>query len=597
MERIEYRIGLEDRAQHLYRVEARFPLDGAAHPHLDLRLPVWTPGSYLVREYGRHLQDLRVFTDTDEQLAVRKVAKATWRVALDGRASRRLVARYRVYAHELTVRTSHLDGTHAFWNGATLYLYLDELRGRPARVRVQAPPDWRVDTALEPDPQHPEAPEAPGAHAFLAPDYDALVDAPVEAGTQERLEFSVAGKPHAIAVWGRARFDRQRFVDDVKAICEAQAQLFGGLPYERYTFLLHLVPGGHGGLEHRSSATLLANPFAFAQEKKYHDLLELVSHEFFHLWNGKRIRPAALGPFDYQVENYTRSLWVVEGWTSYYDRLMLRRAGRIPAARWLEKLGEDLSRLERTPGRAGQSLEEASWDAWIKLYRPDENTVNSTVSYYLKGSIAALLLDLEIRRRTDHARTLDDALVRLWRLYQAEARGYSDDELQPLVEEAVGLRLDDFFARVVRGREELDLDGALAPFGLALERSLNGAKPDGDEGEPAWLGANLDQRGDRLKVTEALAGGPAQHHHLYAGDEIIAWDGWRVDEGGVKERLATHRPGDVVRLSVFRRDELRELEVTLGRRPLDKIEVVPAPGASDAEKAAYQRWLGEPFPD
>jgi predicted metalloprotease with PDZ domain len=593
---VDYHVSLAARAAHLYDVEARFPVAGAP-AELELRLPVWTPGSYLIREYARHLQGITVVDDEERPLPVRKVGKAAWRVRLGDRPTASVRARYRVYAHEVSVRTSHLDASHAFWNGATLFLYVEEQRALPARVTVDAPPGWEATCGLERDPERPLAFRAPAYDT--APDYDTLVDCPVEIGPHERVDFTAAGAPHALAIWGRGAFDRQKLVDDVTAIVEAQARLFGGVPYARYAFLVHLVPGGYGGLEHKNSATVLASPFGFAPEKKYQELLELLSHEFFHLWNGKRIRPEALGPFDYAREAHTRSLWVVEGWTSYYDRLFLRRAGRMSAARWLEKLGEDLTKLARTPGRAHQSVEESSFDAWIKLYRPDENSVNTTVSYYLKGSVVALLLDLEIRRRTQNARTLDDALRLLWHETERTGRGYADDALQPLVEEAAGVSLDDFFAHAVRGRGELDLEAPLATVGLRLERRANGG--GGGAGaatteEQPWLGVSLAQTGDRLKVTEVLEGGPAAASHLYAGDEIVALEGFRVDETGLKDRLGAFRPGDTVRLHVFRRDELRELPFALGRRPLDKIEVVPNPNASPSARAAYLAWLGESFP-
>jgi predicted metalloprotease with PDZ domain len=591
---VEYRVSLASRARHLFDLEARFPV--GTGDALDLKLPVWTPGSYLVREYQRHLQDLLCTDENGRPLATRKTGKSTWRVEAAG--ARTVVARYRVYAHEITVRTAHLDETHAFWNGANVLLYCDALRHAPARLRIEVPAGWRVATGLDPDLET-EEPAPGGEAAYLAPDYDTLVDSPVEVSPHERLDFVAQGKPHAFAVWGRSRLDGRRLVEDVTAIVDAQAALFDGVPYDRYAFLLHLVPGGYGGLEHKNSCALIATPFAFSSEKKYQDLLELISHEFFHLWNGKRIRPAALGPFDYERECHTRSLWVVEGVTSYYDRLFLRRAGRITAARYLEKLGEDLTRLHKIPGRFRQSLEESSWDAWIKLYRPDENTVNSTVSYYLKGSVVALLLDLEIRRRSEGARSLDDVLRLLWARFQHDGQGYADAAVQPLVEEATGLRLDDFFAHHVRGRGEVDLDGPLATVGLRARRGPDqpgGGDAASSSGTGAWLGATLRQDGPRLRVAESVEDGPAQSGHLYPGDEIVACDGWRVDEAALRERLGEARPGDRVRLAVFRRDELREVTITLGRPPLDKIDVVPDEKATPEAKAAYKAWLGEELP-
>jgi predicted metalloprotease with PDZ domain len=573
---IEYRVGMASRMSHLYDVEARFPVENMAT--LVLRLPVWTPGSYLIREYQRHLQELSFRDSEGRELPHRKIEKSAWSIETKG--ATQVVARYRVYAHEVTVRTAHLDHSHAFWNGGCLFLYVEALRARPARVTVDVPAGWKVSTGLDLD-----------GGSWVATDYDALVDSPFEVGPSEPIVFSAAGKPHSLTVWGRPAagpYDLARLTDDTRAIVEHHGAFFGGLPYSRYAFLLHLVPHAHGGLEHRASSTLLGSPFAFSTENKYQDLLELISHEFFHLWNVKRIHPDALGPFDYTREAHTRSLWVVEGWTSYYDRLALRRASLQSPARYREKLGEELTRLGNLPGRKRMSLEDSSFDAWIKLYRPDENSANSTVSYYLKGSLVALLLDLEIRRRSSGARSLDDAMRALWRDYGQRGRGYPDAAIQPLVEECAGFALDDFFARFVRGTDELDLDEPLAAFGLRAKRS---GGDDEKDHKGAWLGANLHQEGDRLRVTESLTDGPAQAGGLYPGDQIVACDGWRVDESGMKERLASRKPGDRISLTVFRRDELHTVELALGERPQNKIEIVFTDEATPAAKELYRAWM------
>ena len=588
---VAYRVGLAARERHLFEVEARFPIADVpreAGGAVELLLPVWTPGSYMIREHEKNLQDLECSDEAGRSLGARKIAKARWRVEVG--EARTLVARYRVYAHELTVRTSHLDETHAYWNGTALYLYVDALRGRAAHVTIaDVPAGWRADTGL--------ARDAAAPFVLRAADYDELVDCPVEVGAHERIDFTAAGRAHVAAVWGRPLWGARKVTDDLVAIIAEQAKMFGGaLPPDpagadgRYTFILHFAPGAYGGLEHKNSSTCLGSPFAFASDDKYGDWLELLSHEYFHSWNGKRIRPAALGPFDYQNENYTRSLWVVEGLTSYYDRLMVRRAGRLSAAKWREKLAEDLTKLARIPGRKRQSLEESSFDAWIKLYRPDENTVNSTVSYYLKGGVVAMMFDLEIRRRSAGARSLDDVMRLLWRGFLADGRGYADDAVQALFEEAAGCSLDDLFAQAVRGRGDLDIDGPLASVGLAVKRGSGG---DDDEKERVWLGVNTSSTSGRLRVTEVLEGGPAELANLYPGDEIVALDGFRADEAGLGDRLATRRAGETMKLTLFRRDELRETTVTLARRPADKIEIVADKGATEAARAAYAAWLGE----
>jgi predicted metalloprotease with PDZ domain len=574
---VHYTVDLAGRNAHLYGIEARFATGGGA---IDVQLPVWTPGSYLVREYPRHLEGLAAYDQQGRPLPARKIDKATWRV--DAREAKRITLRYRVYAHDLTVRAAHLDDSHAFWNGACLFLYTEALRKEPVRVSVQLPEGWRVSTALDPDPLEPGA--------WRAESYDELVDSPVEAGVHEIIQFTAQDRPHELAIWGHVPMPREELVADLTKIVDVQAALFGGLPYPRYTFLLLSSPSSYGGLEHARSSTLLTSPFSFAPRKKYEEFLELVSHEFFHLWNVKRIHPAALGPFDYQREAYTRCLWVMEGMTSYYDRYLLVRAGLKSQKAYLEKLAEELGKIEQTPGRQKQSLEQASFDAWIKFYRPDENSPNSSISYYLKGGAVALLLDLEIRLKTNGARSLDDVMRLFFQRYGQPGIGFPDDAVEGVCEEAAGVPLGGFFDRHVRGTAELDTERLLGTVGLTIKRSTAEDPPGG------WLGATVREEGDSAVVATSLNGGPAETAGLYAGDELIALDGFRVGPTSLKEQLAVRRAGDTIALTVFRRDQLHTVAVRLGEPPLDKLELVPKEGATKEEKAAYEAWLGAPLP-
>ena len=571
----DYVVDLAARHAHLYAVEGVFAVAPGAS-ELSLKLPVWTPGSYLIREYERHIQEL-VATSTDgAALAVAKTDKATWRVQTAGHAS--VKVRWRVYAWDLTVRAAHLDGSHGFWNGACLFLYAEHLRHQPHRVRVKAPETWTITTALE----------LVSDGVYLAADHDELVDSPFEVGSHELVEFQARGKPHRLAIWGQVSTPRQELVGDIVKIIDAASEIFDGeVPYAHYTFLLLSSPGQYGGLEHARSCTLLTSPFTFQPRAKYEEFLELVSHEFFHLWNVKRIRPSVLGPFDYQQEAYTRSLWVMEGITSYYDRYLLVRTGLQPPQRYLEKLAEELAKIRALPGRFRQSLEESSFDAWIKLYRPDENTGNSTISYYLKGGVVALLLDLHIRARTEGARSLDDVMRALYRRARTTKTGFADDEVQRLLEEASGIGLQEFFDVLVRGRGEIDPTPFLRTVGLA-------ARPEeaSDGGPRGFLGATLKEAGDAVRIASVLEDGPATSAGLYAGDDIIALDGFRVSLSTFKERLGLLRPGEVAKLTLFRRDELRTLNVPLGPPPVESWEIVPVTDSTEAERAAYQRWLG-----
>jgi predicted metalloprotease with PDZ domain len=575
MARTSYRLSFPQPHTHLIDVDARYAeLSGDS---VELRMAAWTPGSYLVRDYARHVQELVAESESGRALVVTKVDKATWRVSLAGAHEVRV--RYRVFAHELTVRTSHVDATHAFVNGAPTFLWIEARAGEPHAVRVDAPAGWTVVGG-----------PAAGVTAWEAADLDELLDTPIHAGPGPVVAIEAAGRTADLTTWGRfdepAAISTEQLAADTGKIMDAYARLFGGVPYDRYAFLLMLAPNAHGGLEHKRSCALLGSSYAFTARKKYEDLLELVSHEYFHLWNVKRIRPRVLGPFDYGRENYTRSLWVAEGITSYYDRYTLRRARLMGGKRYLEKLAEEWGSLLAVPGRRRQSVEESSYDAWIKLYRPDENSANSTVSYYLKGAVVALCLDLEIRRRSGGRRSLDDVMVRLWREYGERDRGFADGDVQLEMERAVDLDLGSFFERCVRGREDPDLEGVLRSAGLTLRAKV---EKDGDEVKtPGWLGVNLKG----ATVSTALAGGPAEQAGLYAGDEIVAVNGFRADDKGLAERLAARRPGDRVRVAFFRRDELGEVEVTLGEKP-PTWEIVPAEHASENERALRAQWLGE----
>ncbi len=575
----EYVVDLLEARRHQLRITARFRSAGA---QLVVQLPVWTPGSYLVREYARHLQDLVAETDDGKPLAIEKTSKASWRVETGG--AKTVVLKYSVYANDLTVRSAHADATHAYWNGACAFLYVEAQKTAPSLVAVNAPEGWHVTTPL---PQ-----ESGALHKFIARDYDELVDSPFEVGTHELIEFRAVGKPHRIAIWGDCSRPRHELAADFSKIVDASAAIFeGSVPYDDYTFLMLLAPNAYGGLEHKSSTTLISSPFTFAPRKKYEDFLELVSHEFFHLWNVKRIRPQTLGPFDYQQENYTRALWMMEGITSYYDRLLLVRAGLLPPRRFLGKFADDWAKLMATPGRKHHSLEEASFDSWIKHYRPDENTVNTSISYYLKGGLVATLFDLEIRRRSEGAKTLDDVMRTLWREFGMHDKGFPEHEAQAIFERATGLSLGDLFATWVRGKDEVDPSAALAAVGLEL---VSGH--DDDEVQQAWLGITWSDSG--LRVREVLEGSPAERAGICPGDDVVALAGYRIgSESTLRDRLAQRRPNDVVELTLFRREKLQTVPVMLGERPVLKYEVRQRESATDKQKAALVAWMGSALPE
>ncbi len=579
---LTYTVSMPEPHTHLFHVEVA--IDAVSSPHLDLHLPAWTPGSYMIREYARHVQQFSA-TDPDGQpLSWRKTAKALWQVDTEGVAEVRL--RYKVYAFEQTVRTSYLDSSHGYFNPGNLCMYLPERSHEPLTLRVLPAEGWRVSTALEPD--------GSGPWCYRASDYDELVDSPFECGTQRVLTFSVDGIPHEIAIYGYGNEDEARLLRDTQRIVESQRDMFGSLPYPHYLFILHLTDGRGGGLEHRNSVTNMVDRWSFQPERSYERYLSLTSHELFHVWNVKRLRPAALGPFDYSQENYTRLIWFVEGVTSYYDELLLVRGGLMQPERFLERLADEILNLQSQPGRQLQTLEESSFDAWIKYYRPDENSANTSISYYLKGSLVSMLLDMQIRRVTEGTHCLEDVVRLLYQRYPISGPGIPEaGAVLAAVEEIAGEHAGlfrDFFAQMIAGTTELDYSSGLAVVGLELRWSYRAPRPDGSA--PAWLGATFKRKGERTLVSSVRSDSPAYSAGVYADDELVALNGWRVDEEQLQARLAEYAPGSTVRLSLFRGDALIEVPVTLTAAPYDRLEVVAVSSPTEQQREQFQHWMG-----
>ncbi len=417
-----------------------------------------------------------------------------------------------------------------------------------------------------------------------------LYDSPVEVSNFKTISFTVKNVPHRIVIDGEGNYDPERMKRDVQKIVEASVELMGGeIPYRDYTFILHLRANTGGGLEHLNSTALGFRRFSFRPETSYRGFLALVSHEFFHLWNVKRIRPDALGPFDYTKENYTKLLWVAEGVTSYYENLILRRAGLITEKEFLSTNARAFQSFQRVPGRHVMTAEEASFDTWIKYYRQDENSLNSQIDYYDKGAIVGFLLDLEIRKLSHNAKSLDDVMRALYTEFFKRNRNYTPADFQRLCEQMAGASLDDFFSRYVRGREEHDYNRGLAAAGLRLDISeaTDGVKAT----DKAYLGADLTQEGDRLMVTRVLAGSPAYEQGLNTGDQIIAFDNMRVNKDFFDARLAEKRPGQLVSLTIFRFDDLSALPIKLGSMSDATYRIIPVENPTAEQKRIYQSWL------
>jgi predicted metalloprotease with PDZ domain len=565
---VTYQVAMPEPTSHLFEVTLQ--VQGWRSPVLDLRMPVWTPGSYLIREYSRLVQEFQAI-----DLKSQKISKNHWRIETDKISE--ITVKYRIFANDLTVRTNHLDQTHGYFNGAALFFLIPNFEKHPLTLKIVPPyPDWRVTTALKPVTGEP--------NTFHVPDFDTLVDSPVEVGIHELYEFAVEGKPHRLAIWGRGNAQPSKIIADTTKIVETESALFGGLPYDNYLFLLHLSAGGYGGLEHKNSCTLNYMRLGLRDKDKYNRFLQLVAHEFFHLWNIKRIRPKALETFDYEAENYTTSLWFAEGTTSYYDMMIPLRAGIYDSKTFLELLSKEISRYLGIPGRKIQPLSESSFDAWIKLYRRDNNSDNSQISYYLKGELVSLLLDLRIRLQTDNRRSLDDVLRLMWQHFGKDEIGYTEEALKTVIESVAGTDLSDFYARYIDGLEELPFNDYLEPFGLYL-RGVT------EEEDVPYLGMRVQSERGKEMIQFVEMGSPSQIAGIWADDELLAIDGLRVTGEQLTARLKDYRSSDIIQVTVFHLDELRTVSVTLAAPQPARHEVIWVENPSNRQQQNFSEWV------
>ncbi len=568
---IHFVVGMSKPTSHLLEVEMH--LQWESMPDLtQLKMPVWTPGSYLVREYARHVQDLAVRDAAGQELAWEKINKNTWQV--NSKGLKEFTVTYKVYSNELTVRTNELNDEHAFWNNAALLFFVKDQLKAPSTVTVKPYGNWKVATGLPPVEGE--------VNTYRAADFDKLYDSPFEVSDFKEVTFTVQGKLHRFVVTGEGNYDLKAIARDSAKIAEECYKIFGDLPFDNYLYILNLR--GRGGLEHLNSTALQWNRFNFKPRSQYISFLYLVAHEYFHVWNVKRIRPDVLGPFDYENENYTKLLWFAEGATAYYEAVLLRRAGLITDKQFLATKASLITDLQARPGRFQTSLEEASFDAWIKYYRQDENSVNNQISYYDKGEIVNMMLDIEIRTASKGARSLDDVLRYLYNEFSKKGKNFSPTDLQRACEKMAGKSLTDFFAKYVRGREEIDYDAIVSGVGLRMDVSRSG------EGK-AYIGADLIEDAGRLSIRAVRFGTPAFDQGLNSGDQIIAVDGYRANLSFLNSYLADRKPGDTVGLSIFRSDRLREIEFRLGSDTRASYSFEALSNATNEQKRLYKEYL------
>jgi len=568
--KINFIVSFPDAKNHYADVEMN--IDGINDKYVDLKMPVWTPGSYMVREFSKSVEQFSAQTNSGKDLKFEKITKNTWRVY--NNENKAVKIKYKVYAFEISVRTSFVDLSHAFLSGTSIFMYPDNRLKESSTVEIKLANGWdKISTGLT----------STGKNKYFAPDFDLLYDSPIEVGNQDIFYFEASGVKHEVAMYGGGNYDKENLKKDMAKIVEELTTIFGENPNKNYTFIVHNYNSGGGGLEHLNSTVLGCIRNDYANEEGYLGFINLVAHEYFHLWNVKRLRPIALGPFNYDQENYTTNLWIAEGFTSYYDNLVMRHAGYFTQERYLENIAADCTGLDNTPGTKIQSVSESSLDAWIKYYRPNENSKNTTVSYYSKGGVIGVCMDLLIINATKGEKSLADVMKAMYETYyKKENRGYTDLEFKTMVEKISGVNMDNFYNKYIYGTEPIPYQEFLSYAGLTL-KNLNAEKND------PFLGASTTKRDNKLIITNVLRDGSAWNAGLNVNDEIKSIDDIVVES--LDKFIASKKVGDEINVSVIRDGLQKNIKVKLQKNNNVKYVINVDEKASAQQKLVLKKWL------
>ena len=577
---VRHTLSFPQKNNQYIHVNSKFPV---ASEQLELSLPSWNPGSYLIRDFATNLERLQATGPDGRQLTITKISKNRWR--LDTRGVAELTLDYDVWAGRMNVAESWVESDYALLNGAGLFLYNEQIRHLPQNVRIELPGSWSaIHTTLKQPEDEP---------LFLARDYDELIDSPILAGNMVEHDFEVNGQSYSLVLSGEnVLWDGPATARDTASIVKAQQDFWGVNPFDRKYLFLNLFMDKFSGLEHDHSTVMMCSPWQMRGREDYIKWLGLVSHEFFHSWNIRRMRPAALAEYDYDQEVYTRELWLAEGLTSYYDNLLLFRGSLIDVSDYFKLLAEEIRDYETTPGRAARSAELASFDTWIKQYKPDANKVNSTISYYRKGALIGLVSDMEIRRRTKNQASLDTVMREMYARYGPGGTaqgGYPPGAFENIVESTAGQDVRKVVEDLLKTTGDPDIDRALDWYGLELQRTQS--LPNGEQA-PGGIGVKWEISGYALLAEHVVLGHPGAIAGVLPGDELLAIDGLRVTTENHLQRLQKLHPDEQVELTLVRHGRLINLSLTTGTEVPDSYAIVPKPGISNREKKRMEAWLG-----
>ena len=589
-----YEVDFSQASRHLLSISLW--VQRATNNSVTIVFPVWTPGSYMVREYTRNIESLVVTSHASidgpmlEGIASRRIGKNSWQS--DTESAEWIQVRYQLYCREMSVRTNWVEQDFGFITGAAAFPYIEGRQSDAIDVRLRVPEDWgSVATSLK------QLDRTSKAVCLRAESFDDLVDSPIAVGRFPVRSFEVGDRLHYLANVGsddrtNELWDLDKATADVAKIVAEEQRFWGDVPYDNYWFINLLTETG-GGLEHDNSTVLMSSRWAMKKRDSYLNWLALVSHEFFHTWNVRRLRPKALMNYDYKQEQYLRELWIAEGITSYFDDLFLVWTGLCTRDEYLCRLSKNIQSVQTAPGRLVQGLADASWDTWVKHYRPDENTQNARISYYLKGAVLAWMLDAEMRRLSNDQHDLAAVMKQLWQEFRHT--GYTICDFERLVELRCGTELREWLHAQVREPQELDFADTLRHFGLRFKAG-NGKK-EGACDKPTcdvWIGSDSWATDGRLLVRRVYRGSPSDAAGLNVDDELVALDGFRLTADAWPDRLGMYQPGQELELLISRRGRIKQLMICLGRKPAHNWQLELDPAATSTSRENLNQWLRPP---
>ncbi len=569
---VAYTLSMSRPQTHLLEVE--ITLHNFDSKIVAFHMPAWRTGRYLIFDFSGGVQEFNSIDEKNHPLSFKKIDKDTW--LIEKGDSKTITVTYKVYANEFNLRTRELTSEHAFVDPLSVFMYVEELKNKPIELKVIPYGNWKVTTGLD---------EVPGkSFTFSAPNFEYFGDCPLEIGNQKDFQFFVDGKTHIISVYGDGNWNSDTLITDFTRIVIANKELWGELPYQKYLFMIHCQPNAGGGTEHINSTILGVRPFVFSNPGSYKGFIGLVSHEYFHTWNVKQLRPKAFAPYDFSKENYTEELWVSEGTTSYYDDLILVRAKFSNAKSYLENITQMVNNERSRYGNSIQPLAESSFDSWIKYWRGKQNSQNAESDYYSKGSQVSLLLDLEIRQRSKNKFSFDDVLRTMFKRFPS-TKGFTNADLQKVCEELSGSSMKEIFTSFLYSTTPLPWNKILSYAGLEVVPK--------DSIRKINLGISLQDFGEKTRIINVMPNSSAERAMLDINDEIVALNGFRIRSSDFNERIASMKEGEEVSMTVFRNDKLKEIKIKLEYFGIPSFTVKKVNKPTELQIAIYEDWLKE----